>query len=365
MIELSDLHPPETKSSTELVWLLNRAFARDSPPFPSDLDTGFALSLAHELDLTERIGSRLTAAEPDGGEGTDIPPDLSDGFRLALARSAAIALLYEETARAIATAARQLETPVVFLKGLALSLAGTTPPGARAFGDIDILVPEPLAEGLFGKLVDEGYDPSPAEATEQHLPELRPPRGGSLEIHFSLRGIQDENSDPATLSGLRARGALVPFPNFVGECFTPEPSLLAAHVLVHGFQQHLLRPRTYPLFRMIGDLLDLLAEAGDWSHVEDAWHDSIAHTVSKESFHAVRSLCADLSAGTWPESPTSAALLLRHLIAGATDRDYAETLKKTYLRQRLAEARSRGELGSYLKRKLRPLFGLKRLSRGS
>ena len=140
--------------------------------------------------------------------------------------------------------------------------------------------------------------------------------------------------------------------------------LLAAHLLAHAIQQHLLRPKTYPLLRVIGDLIDLLPTRSDWSEFRSqfAW---IRKAVSPLEFDATEALCLSLANGTIPATDASndsaAGLLLRHLIAGALDERYADNLRRTYLRTRIFGAfRDRG-LIAYVGKKLRfNLVGRKR-----
>ena len=247
---------------------------------------------------------------------------------------------------------------MAFLKGFALLISESVAPGARSFSDLDLLVPEGLAEPLFAELVRRDFVGSPAAATEQHLPELRPPGGGSIEIHFALRGIHLSVGTSAAFDDLAAMGSLVSAPRLPGSCFVPSRPLQAAHTLVHAFQQHLLRPSTYPLFRMVADLADLLPEEASWLHLEQQWLPTIRHAVSNGSFAATRDLCESLVGGDRPDPVDQAdpARLLDHLLAGSTDRRYAESLRPAYLRVRLSEAHRRGELGSYLMRKIRPFL---------
>ncbi|MCP4202441.1 MAG: nucleotidyltransferase family protein [bacterium] len=357
MIEIEGLHPPEPHFTPELRWVLEAAFATGSSSPEPGFDPTRAWADARRLALTERIGARRKARE--------LPGELRDDFRRAQAGAAAIGLLYEKTAREVATVAAKLETPVVFLKGLALHLAGCVPVGARSFSDIDILVPKERAEAIFEELLERDFSCSPAEATEQHLPILQPPEGGSLEVHFALRGVQLVGDRPAGFEDLADRDSLLRLEEFPGSTCLPSPSLLAAHILVHGFQQHLLRPTTYPLFRMIADLIDLVPDKVEWSDLVSVWQPAIGHAVSPASLEATRQLCEALRAGHLPDTETqpTSARLLGHLLAGSMNPDYAESLSGAYLRNRLSEAYRRGELGRYLKRKIRPFFGRPRLSR--
>ncbi len=349
MLDLRELKPPEPDVTPELVWVLRAAFALEAPTPPANLDSGLVTSQARDLAVTERIGARHDLGE--------LTAELHGPFQASRARAAAIGLHYERLAREVAEVASGLETPVVFLKGLALVLAGWSDPGARSFSDLDILVPEERAHDLFNALVGRKFRPARAEPTEQHLPELAPPGGGSLEVHFALRGIQ-VNGRFAGYDDLAERNALTHLGDLPGSSHLPSRPLAAAHVLAHGFQQHLLRPATYPLFRMIADLLDLLPRDADWDALGREWHPTIEHAVTTDSFEATRQLCELLRLGMLPDrrAHPDAETLFRHLVAGVLDPGYSRSLRGIYLRKRTADAYRRGELAGYLKRKIRPLF---------
>ncbi|MFQ5527089.1 MAG: nucleotidyltransferase family protein [Thermoanaerobaculia bacterium] len=359
MLQLEDLHPPEAHLTVELDWVLRAAFSASRLRRSGELDAATAWKIAETHALCERIGARRRADE--------LPDELDALFRRAHARAAAVVLLYEKTAGEVAEIAARVDAPIAFLKGLALILSGVVPAGARSFSDIDVLVPQNRADELFAELERHEFAASPAEATEQHLPELRPPGGGSLEIHFALRGIEIEPGEPARFETLLDTGALEGFAGFPGTGYLPIRSLMTAHALVHGFQQHLLRPSSYPLFRMVADLIDLAPEERHWTEVERLWHPTIEHAVSRNSFEAAARLCAALRAGHPPEASEQprVRLLFDHLVVGASDRAYSRSLRRAYLRQRLGEAHARGSLGEYLSRKMRPLFGVRRGSRRS
>lgn len=350
MIDLRNLRPPEPRFTPELEWVLEAAFSTGRPAPYQGLDSNRIWADAQALALTARIDSR--------NDTTDLPPQLRSRFRKAQAQAVAGALLHELTARDVAEIAARQQTAVVILKGLALVLRESVAAGARSFADLDILVPRDRAARLVRELIDRGFTSADVEATEQHLPRLDPPRGGSLEVHFALRGICVAENQPAQFEDLSASGSLERLDDFSGSVFVPTPALMVAHILVHGFQQHLLRPRSYPLFRMIADLIDLAPHEGDWEVARATWFSAIAHSVPERSLKATRTLCARLRAGERPDADTDpdATRLFHHLLAGSLDRGYADSLRAFYLRDRLTEALRRKNLHRYLGRKLRALW---------
>jgi hypothetical protein len=357
---IESLRPPDLEITPPLRWVLLAAFANTPPGPPEETAVPAIEALVGKLGLTERIAGRQADAV--------LPEGTRAAFRAHITRSTAISLLYESIARNVARASHRLHAPVAFLKGFALFFLEISPPGSRPFSDLDILTDSTTAEPLWSSLQAEGFDPVGSERTEQHLPGLRSPRGGLLEIHFALRGLVRPDGASICLDDLLGRGALLPLDGYEGRCYVPSTELLAAHILVHGFQQHLLRPRTYPLLRMVADLLDLLPQKRDWVRLRESWEASYVQVVSGRDVEAIEVLCRELSEGRIPgPASRSAHRLLAHIVAGSLDEDYANSLATRYLTSRLADARRRGELAAYLQRKLRPgaqpngtsdLFGL-------
>jgi hypothetical protein len=345
VIDRESLSPPETPPSCELQWLLLTAFASEPPASTETLEESLLLHYANRLGLSERTAARLAP--------TDLSPAAREPLRDALRRSIASCLVYEGIARQVSATAARHGIPIAFLKGFAFFLLETGPVGARPFADLDVLVPEPGARELFQDLCGEGFVVVPGPATEQHLPALRGHQGGLVEIHFSLRGLRQPSGRATAFDDLDSQGLLRALPEFDPTSFLPGKSVLAAHALAHGFQQHLLRPRTYPLFRMIGDLNDLLPDKESWLALEEGWGGTLADALSADDLKAVRSLCLRLARGEIPNpnEPCGAGLLLAHLLAGCLDDDYARSLGTRYLWQRLRQARRSGELFSYLRRK--------------
>jgi hypothetical protein len=345
VIDLASLSPPETPLSAELQWLLLTAFAFEPPASAEALEESLLPHYAHRLGLSERIAARLSP--------TGLSPAAREPLRDALRRSVAACLMYEEIARQVSAAAARRGIPIAFLKGFALFLLESGPVGARPFADLDVLVPEPEARELFQDLCGEGFAVVPGPATEQHLPALRGQQGGLVEIHFSLRGLRQPSGRSTVFDDLDSQGLLRALPGFAETSFRPRRTVLAAHALAHGFQQHLLRPGTYPLFRMGGDLNDLLPDREEWLALEEGWGGTLADALSTDDLRAVRSLCLRLGKGEIPDpsKPRGSGLLLAHLLAGCLDDDYARSLGTRYLWQRLRQARRSGELLSYLRRK--------------
>jgi hypothetical protein len=182
------------------------------------------------------------------------------------------------------------------------------------------------------------------------------PHGGIVEVHRLVLGVRPAGGASATLGALAEHGLLRPAPHLPGSCSTPAPAVLAAHALVHGIGQHGYWPASYSLLKMIADLIDL----GFHADAELARNAAalVAGDVTAGEAAAVRSLCAALAAGADllapgadPSSPP--ALLLRHILAGRLDEEYAESLRLGFFR---AQPSDRGPAERLLRSVLGAVF---------
>lgn len=348
-------NPPATPVSSETAWALLRALGPRDAAIGADRDAEIAENRAVRLGLAERIWSRWR----DDPDRAGISPEAAGRFERAFRRSVATGLMYEEVAAELASVAAELGVPLVFLKGYALGLSGVQAPGSRPYSDLDVLAGEKGARALARALGARGWRSPAIAENEQHLPALCSPLGGVVEIHFRLRGVQVAASPWADAAELASAGGLRPAESHPGDCSLLNRDLQAAHLLAHGIEQHGHRPHTYPLLRMIGDLADLLPDEAVRRDFAARHRPTLAGAVSEEETLAALDLVDRLTHGELPEPVPGAAgnaeRLLRHLVAGSLDEDYASSLAPGHLASRLRTAVRRGHLGVYLKRKLRPV----------
>lgn len=339
--------PPAVAPSPEALWALWRAFgATDADP-PITFVAELAFDEAARLGLAPRIGSLLSRDELERQLGE------TEAGRFAAARRATASrvLRYEQLAAELCEVAQELGIPLLFLKGLALHLAGHSALGSRAFGDLDLLAPSASARLLWQTLVERGLEPASGEANEQHLPPLRSQVWGVVDIHFALHGLWHPDGGCWTAEALFAAGLVEPTQAISGG-HVPAADVLAAHCLVHGIEQHGLAPGRHGLLRMLGDLEDVLPEADEWAAFLDRRGAWLAPSVSLLELEAVHELRLALERGREPEPESVEGLLLRHLLAAATDDRYRRSLRFRHLRWRLRRAFQEGRLIRYMLRKL-------------
>lgn len=227
-------------------------------------------------------------------------------------------------AREVAESAASLGVPVVLLKGAALEATKRVAPGSRWSADVDVLVPEGSIEALAAALAARGFlatDGVP-ECEHQLLPLERAP-GERIELHRFLPGVSRPGLRRfAGFEDLEAAGALIALEGWPPGTRAPSAGVLAAHALVHGIAQHGLAPRSYPLSRMLADLVDLGAVGSEGNALMAEARGWTARHVTAAEAAVVRTTIDALAAGRVLNSP-----LLDHVVAGLLDDRYVESLK--------------------------------------
>ena len=321
--------PPEVALSVELRWVLVRGFGPPDRPFPGAVDGAVAAALSRTLDLAPRIGARVPGDRLEAELGVIAARAVVSTHGVARLSWEALALL----ARAACAAAGEVGTSAVILKGTALVLTGVSPPGSRWAGDVDVLVPETHLDPLAAALRAQGFvSVGGLPECEHQLPPLRSPEGGTLELHRFLPGVRLPGERRfATADALVAHQRLRPLDGLPG-ALVPDPVLLSAHALVHGIAQHGFAPGSYPLMRMLADLVDLGWGSGEGPRLE---REALALTrrhVSEGEATAARVLCAMLEQGECLPAVLEGGAapplrLLAHVMAGALEPRYRESLK--------------------------------------
>ncbi len=310
--------PPLLEPSPEARWMLLRAFGPVAP-----VDAAAALALARRFEVAARIAARQgrerLAAELGAGAAAGFVRD-----RMA---AAAVSMRLMAAAREVAATAAGLEIPLTFLKLAGLEGAGVLAAGSRGACDVDVLAPTGRAEELWRALVAAGWR-GEGPAYEHQLPALAHPQRGAVEVHRLVPGLRLAGGASATWEDLDREGLLLPLPDLPGRGSVAVPEVQAAHALVHGLGQHGFSPAAYSLLKMLADLQDL---EGALTPRALAW---VARDVPAAEAEAVRRLGARLAAGEdpagWRSSPRETSpeeTMLRHILAGRLDADYASALR--------------------------------------
>ena len=324
--------PPAVVFTPEMRWALLRGFGPPWRVCSQRLDAEAALGVAGSLDLSPRIAARtpLATLQSELGEA---------GARSLLVTGATTALITAEIlkcARLVAEVAAGLSVPVVFLKGVALRLGGVVEEGSRWLSDVDALAPAGSAGALAAALVSRGFRGEGVPSQEQHLPPLVRGHAETVELHGLVLGVRlSRRRRYATLGELLEQGLLVPLPEMPGRCFVPTRELHVAHALAHGLAQHGLAPGSYPMTRMLADLVDLGVVGPDGARLLDTSERWIARDVSREEAAAAMALCGALARDDEtlfaPECGRPEAVLLQHGVAGLMDDGYRTALRLTGL----------------------------------
>jgi hypothetical protein len=321
--------PPEVAFGRELCWVLLRGFGPPEKPFSGTVDPEIVRALAAAFDLGPRIGSRI------GQERlrAELGADTARQFLIASAAAEAQGKRIVRLAYKVAGVAAEASVPLVFLKFVALSFSGVVTAGSRSAADLDVMVAPEHVEPLARALRSNGFTMSGVPESDQHLAPFQNDSGAIVEVHSYVQGVRLARKRVfATAGELSSLGYLVPVPRVPGDCSIPNREVLAAHVIAHGIAHHGRKPQEYPLFRMVADLIDLGLASEDCEAVLEQITPWLEGEVSSEETEALRSLCVGLSVGneglfTSVEEVRPEVLLLRHLVAGATDSKYTQSLQ--------------------------------------
>jgi len=311
--------------------MLLRAFGPPDAPFPETVDSAGALEAARRFEVSPRVAARQGRARL----AAELGAETAAGFQRDLTTSAAQGLRIEALLREVAAVAAERGIPLVLLKLAALQAAGVLTPGARTACDLDLLAPPERAGELQAALLARGFRSSGLPDSEHQLPALIHPAGGVLEVHRLMLGVRPGGRGSATLAALERAGLLEPAPDLPG-CFLPAREAQMAHVLVHGIGQHGFWPDSYPLLRTLADLIDLGFPDEAAEPLARRAAGLVARDVTPEEAEAVKDLCRVLVAGAAGvdllSSPSPGAVLLRHILAGRLDADYAASLRLSLFR---------------------------------
>ena len=317
-------NPPQLELSPELLWVLDAAFGSSGGSGRASIDASAALDLARRLSLAHRIGARVREPDLIAALGRDVARTFVVHRLDATARMRPLLTLIPE----LSDAAQRAGLPLVLLKFGALNARGLTPPGSRIAGDLDVLVPADALGAAVDLLVGLGFGPRTKQGPEHHLPEYVDADGRIVELHDRLPGVRAAGQRrSARFADLEAAGGLA---TLAGDSTVqiPRADVLAAHLVVHGLAQHGFSPHSYPLTRMLSDLVDLVGtEAPGLLESAYPW---IASGVSQAESAALDALCRELTTGieqtSGPEDE-DARLLLRHMLAGLLDERYRSSLR--------------------------------------
>lgn len=324
------VQPPYIIPTPALRWVLGKSFDAQnmeskSPPQCAEQ----VIRITRQLDLSARLAARA---------GDSLLRDLGataartlSQHRLAVTASNAVlwASLHEVT-----RVARELGAPFALLKFCALSSSGVVAAGTRDARDIDVLVSNQFVSALHSRLLNAGF--RTLDAGRGHLSPLVGASCEIIEIHESIPGISvPSKKRAATFEDLQEAELLDSAAHPAGS-WVPKREVLAAHALVHGLEQHGASPTSYPSFRYVSDLVDLLPKRED----DSSFAYSCGRLVLNERIRcyvpAALRVARTLHLGGDPFGPhpeSDEAVLFRHALAACCDPEYRQALKLARLVQ--------------------------------
>ncbi len=352
--------PPEVEIEPPVACALDLAFGpvAEQAGFSIDAEPQAVVQAARSMAL----GGRIAARWPHQLLERTLGAPGAEACRMDRRRSAAAELQAEAVVENISAVVVALDMPVVFLKGAALVMDGLILSGSRGLGDVDVLAPEGREQLLQDRLKGEGcVEPDDLPSGEHQLQALGHPLGLAVEVHLCLRGVRCSGRDSATFSDLDDLGLTRRIEGLPGDARMPGLDLLLAHAVVHGLAQHGLNPKGYPMLRFVADIVDLDLAGAVESGAFERWMPWIEQDVSRREVEALADMCRRLVgsegvAGIWPGSD-DAALMVRHLVLGAVDIEYRDSLR---IRSLASVMPSRGRSATLLK----TVWGATVLTRG-
>jgi hypothetical protein len=280
--------------------------------------------MALRLDVAGRVATRHPRELLEREMGPEAAQRLREQYVGIVGREA----LLERALDLVLKQAEFLNVPCILLKYAALNRMGALRVGARSATDIDVLVPQALAEQFQAALVRDGYrEISPPESAHQ-LPILKDRNGAQIEVHLHLPGLTLGPGQPfARAEDLIAAGLT----RRSGNALLPDPVIVTAHAIVHGLVQHARSPHGYSALKMFADLADLeQAGYGAFEKASVFLTDAMTDGDLTSALALARALQkGDLEAAM--HGP--AGVLLRHSIASQLNHGYATRLLLRMLTQ--------------------------------
>ncbi len=326
------LDPPPLAPGEAQRWVLAHAYGplAESPEAAPGVD-----KVARRSGLAPRLAARWRHAAI-----------ACDWFEAARRQAASHYVAYGDLVETLSELASQAGERIFLLKGFALVAGGFAKAGSREVGDLDILAETTFAVALSSLLQAQGFTPATGQRNEHHLLPLRAPGWGVLDIHDRLRGVGYRGEWMRAEAVGDHDGAAEHRPG----CWIPSRSVMTAHTLAHGFDQHVMSPNAYPLLRVLGDLIDLAEGPPPWHPPSDV-EKLVAHSIAGDDLRALYSLLSSLASGRLPATGSGAGRLLAHCLAHTFDPSYRQSLRRRHRRHRLKEATRRGTLVVYARRK--------------
>jgi hypothetical protein len=281
--------------------------------------------VAADLGVVERIGARVSSSLLVAELGREVACQLAVSRLRTLAGVRRLCALIPE----LVSLAEAAAIPIVLLKFAALHAGGWLAEGARAAGDVDVLVRERDAERAAEILIVRGFRAAEMTMADHHLPPLQDGQGRVVELHTRLPGLRrPESRRFAGFEALEAAGGLEPAPGPGRGCHLLRRDPMLAHVVAHGLAHH-GGADDYPVARMLADVIDRLP--GDRRASGMGALEWLADEVPRSDLEAVLGLCDTLEKGELDgldagRGSRREAALLRHVLAGSLDPGYRSSL---------------------------------------
>jgi Uncharacterised nucleotidyltransferase len=220
-----------------------------------------------------RLIARLASHHVDQGWLAGVPegprPHLESGLRLADRQQHEVHWEVDCIARAL----RQVEVPVVLLKGAAYLMANLPPARGRLFSDIDIMVPKEAIETVESALLAGGWisderDPYNQRYYREWMHEVPPLRHVQRNTYIDLHHTITPPTSRFNVDGRKLLGSAVPLSGHPGVS-TLAPADMVLHSAVHLFSEGEFSHGLRDLLDLNDLLIHFAEEAGFWTDLLD------------------------------------------------------------------------------------------------
>lgn len=245
-----------------------------------------------------------------------LPPDVRDYFEAVFELTAERSIGIQAALAEIIAALNRAGIEPMLLKGAAGLAAALYPhPGARIFGDIDLLIPAGQLSEASGSLAAIGFAPIPqpqwVALVHHHLPiHVHAGRIAGVELHREV--LPRGRRMLADAAAFFADGR--PIETEGGRALLPSPTDWAAHIVAHGQIIDGGYARGVPQLRQLLDLIMLRArdESGiDWHQLERRFERGHAGAVLRDALGLAELLFGQPSPPGLRTDPAAVAARLR------------------------------------------------------
>lgn len=280
---------------------------------------------SNKFGLSPRIGWKIEKENPP------IIESLKEYFSNCYRETAKKNLLCLNLCSMICKICRDIEIPLIFLKGSSLLLEGKTKTGSRNLADVDVLVPSDRARELYSYIKKEGFYSSEEKYKEEnHLPPLYS-RWGVLEIHTKIPFLKlKKEKNFIDFEGIIKLEGFKKILFEEGDYLILSRPLFFTHLIVHSFFQHYYFLDYYNPFQGLLDLQDMDISETEKDEFYDFIYSNFEYPLESYFIDNIFDLLVFLKEGKEENLDLlvkNSRKIFFHLIWGCLDKEYVYAMR--------------------------------------